>query len=569
MKKTLLTLFTVFVAMISIHAQYKVSTSFESPLYTFSRNNNLPRLKTNLSELNTATMPKQLTNTEVRLMQPTTKSAKSTSAAPVALYRRPAGTYNTGLTTDGNVYYPSFTGNGCTSWKFLNKSISATSYSWTSNGAVFSTDTDGAKEFQIGVYYMPTLTATGTGGTSTYTFGSSETYQMCFSGGYYLPATNAQYYTDSVTSGADFFILGAGQYGSYAYGTGLTIPSLSSTASNAVYSFYEKPIGPLYVDSVYAFIYSASDIPFPDGGKISLTMLKNDDAGNLTNDTIATSTCSKSDLIKLSSKLYVMPFSFKDVDEFGFEIVKGIVINDAFTMKISGFSKTGFDFGFLSDVYNPNAGTASFDINGNIYSWGGEYNLHIDLNTAFTTLYASESNKTLTVHKEGGTARDAEGYVTSLFSTFLPMDEYENQIFDVTTPDWLTVAFDTTYFDSNSIILPVIDASVLPNELTSRTGQVVISCRGASVTINVTQDNATGLFATSDKTVSANKTAEGVQLQYSQAYQKLDIYSLSGQLVKSYSLANSGSFTVRNLQTGSYVFKLTGTSTPVALKLVY
>ena len=128
MKKTLLTLFTVFVAMISIHAQYKVSTSFESPLYTFSRNNNLPRLKTNLSELNTATMPKQLTNTEVRLMQPTTKSAKSTSAAPVALYRRPTGTYNTGLTTDGNVYYPSFTGNGCTSWKFLNKSISATSY---------------------------------------------------------------------------------------------------------------------------------------------------------------------------------------------------------------------------------------------------------------------------------------------------------------------------------------------------------------------------------------------------------------------------------------------------------
>lgn len=498
------------------------------------------------------------------------KSLKASSALPISFYGRPKGTYVTGLTSKGGTFYPSYTGHGCTDWKFMNYSANASSFSWEANGSVFSTDTNAIMQPKIGFYYMPKLTTTNNSGSSSYTFGAAKSSQVIFAGKAFLPATTAQYYTDSTTNNADFYIVNGGNFGNYGFGSGLTIPDISTSASNAIYSFYEKPIAPMYVDTVYAYIYSKSGTPFPVDGKINLYLLKLGADGKVTTDTIAKSTCSKSDLIKLSTYIYTMPFTFKDVDEFGFETLKGIVLGDTFVVKIEGFSATGFDFGFMSDYHNPVESTAAFDINGNMYTWKRKYNFFIHLNAAFTTLYASELNRNVTAPAAGGLAVDAESYITSLYSTFLPVDDNNNVIWEITKPDWVTVNYDSTYYRDYSIVGVAVEAVALPDGVDSRNDVVTIACRGAKTTIYVNQTNGTGILNVAGEELTISKQSENIIVSYPAGYTQIAIYSVNGQLILSSELNNSGKFTFskNSLEKGIYVVKTLGSKNTKSVKLI-
>ena len=172
------------------------------------------------------------------------------------------------------------------------------------------------------------------------------------------------------------------------------------------------------------------------------------------------------------------------------------------------------------------------------------------------------------VHKEGGIALDQDGYVTSLYSTFLPIDENGGSLYEATRPDWVSLAYDTTYYTSNSVVFPVITATELPEGVTSRTGEVVIKCNGAEAKITVTQDNLSGIFSASDKSVTATKSNDNIIVNYPVNYNRLEVYNLSGQLQRSYQLNSSGTHTISDLSRGTYILKVSGELKPVTLKLI-
>lgn len=158
-----------------------------------------------------------------------------------------------------------------------------------------------------------------------------------------------------------------------------------------------------------------------------------------------------------------------------------------------------------------------------------------------------------TVMSEGGVA---------LASTMPYVDDQGFQHMEITCPDWVTIAADTTGYGSTGTFPIRVTAEALPTGMTNRHGWITVSMYGFERGIRIGQGTGwSGVETTvAEAEVSANVVAGDFVLTYGEGVDKVDVYNVAGSLVASYALPANGSFTVpaSDLAKGLYVLNFTG-----------
>ena len=130
---------------------------------------------------------------------------------------------------------------------------------------------------------------------------------------------------------------------------------------------YTKPMSPLYIENIYIPGISAKNNQNPLGDK-ALTMQIVGDSGNM----IAELTVKQEDLINRNNTDYLEPFGtpslwtikFENVidDPVWGELVEPIIINEGFTIMVTGFDQEGVDLGLFGFQADGTEVTAPLDV---------------------------------------------------------------------------------------------------------------------------------------------------------------------------------------------------------------
>lgn len=394
----------------------------------------------------------------VRMRDNVEKVATSAFKAPKKVmadevwYQRPEGTmYFSG---DGYIYHyiPAFvdvtwknmaTDKANAAWSFLNSS--------TGNSYPFSGNDENDLEFEnpkidngyISSFYIPYLTV----GDIDYRFGDSFTdepdvalingdsllwkiTQCNLHGGYWTGFSNGYVFgTDSRTFTSE---------------DGSTFQA----NANAIYEFYQKPIKPLYLSSLYFYIVSQSEVFLPEGTDMKVVISKWDKDNGIgetidemlfnINDTIYSGDITTSEIYK---KYGMFEVKHMEIDDFGLEYQVPVIIDEPFVISIMGFDQPGVDFSLYmcdvmeteSDFYettgfvmptmrsfvNAEDGTPVQGLrycqyidsetskiyneeDGDDYDWTRQYNALIFLNSMYDVVRVYDDFRVMTAPAEGG-----------------------------------------------------------------------------------------------------------------------------------------------------------------------
>jgi len=534
------------------------------------------------------------------------KASRVKNVAVTPLYNRPTGTYIPSMIGNEDPQYlgysystPGFSGSAYSiPWTFRNLSTGATSYSWNWGDSIgVSTAAnidlkDGNNNFLVnGAYYVPTLNAIN--GIDT------VSYQISAGGADYpllYVSTDTRYVgvpdffsntAEGNSNGNSIWYVGAsggtsltGSGQGYFFGTCLrAADGTNGTKVNALVNVYEKPMSPLVIKDVCLFGVSVDgNVPVPTDKFLTLSVIKIDESGQLTTDTLASSQISGADVITDSYKNCYFPFTFVETDpSTGFETPMTLVVNDAFAIVLSGLEQPGMDFGILSDYGNQIDGSSYFmkvdAVTG--ISDGGLYkssttkmNMYFMMNSYFNFLHADSQTQTLNAPANGGSAVDSSNNAGALVYSFFNLtDSVTNDVMvwidNATLPSWLTVSYDDSYYKDYNALIFDFTAEALPVGVTNRSANVVFNSYGAQTTITVIQNAATGLNTLKNRNASVHSNLNSFSLTYTNDFNKASLYNISGQVVAEYELSNSGNYIIStdNLPKGIYVVKFSGAKT--------
>ena len=220
---------------------------------------------------------------------------------------------------------------------------------------------------------------------------------------------------------------------------------------NAIYEFFEKPVKPLYISSIYLYAVTTAETMIPEGKEMKLSFYKAEDGqiGDLIdeiafdmNDTVY---YSKNESYDGDAEPYQAYSLFEvaktEVDWLGTEIQMPVILNDEFCIIISGFEQEGVEWSlYMCDVLNTE--TDSYEKTGRIiptlrsfvrvddgtpiqglrycqyidsetskmyneedgdnYDWTRQYNAGILLNCMYDVISVYPDFQTMTAPVEGG-----------------------------------------------------------------------------------------------------------------------------------------------------------------------
>lgn len=536
------------------------------------------------------------------------KASKITQAAPVAIFKRPSGTYIPSMIGNADPDYLgySYPYSGIAGsaysipWTFRNKSTGATGYSWswgsTSN---YSTDTnvvlkDSESEFlSAGYLYSPELKAGNGPDSASYKIsdGGQTEGAVLYSSTEIMYMGNADYYGNSsekdsygnsitvVTTSSSTQLSGSGE--GYFWGTCLrNQDGTNGTKVQSIVSVYEKPMAPLTIkDICYFGLTDVGVTPVPADKSLTATIIKINEAGQLTTDTIASATISGGEVIVQDQQLVYLPFTFTEKDpETGREAPFTPVITDGFAIILSDISQDGMNFGLFSDYKNTLESTSYFTkadaqtgvSDGKMYkSSSTGMNIYLTMNSYFNYMYVSPETKVLTAPVEGGEAVDAVNNESgAVISTFF----YDVQD-SITTedliwlkdslPDWIDLSYSNEYYSEYGVLIFMFTAEALPAELTERSADITLQSYGAEATITVKQGSSNGLHANKAANTKVIPNVNGYKLFYNNGFKSLQILNTAGQTIETHTLNESGTYQLdtKQLAKGVYFLKLSGSKT--------
>ena len=534
------------------------------------------------------------------------KASRVRNVTPTALYNRPEGTFIPSMIGNEDPQYigysyttPSYFGSAFSiPWTFRNLSTDALSYSWDWGDSLnVSTDENLIlKEKTVdflfnGAFYAPTVKAINGIDTISYQMSAGTAdYPLLNSSLDKQYVGVADYFSNTAegnSNGNSIWYVGAsggtGLSGSgqgYFYGTCLRVADgTNGSKVSSLVNVYEKPMSPMVIKDVCLFGVSVDgNAPVPADKFLTLSVIKIDETGKLTTDTLASSKISASDVITDEYKNCYFPFTFVEIDpETGREAPMTLIVKDAFAIVLSGLEQPGMDFGLLTDYANKIDGSSYFTkvdavtgvSDGGLYkSSTNNMNMYFMMNSYFNYLHADSQTQTLVAPVEGGSAVDKTnnpGVV--IYSFFNVTDSVTNEVmvsYDETTlPSWLTVSYDDSYFKDYNALLFDFKAEALPIGTDKRTANVVFKSYGVQTTITINQDKSTGLETVKNKIASVISTSNSFNLNYTSDFDKAMVYNVSGQLMAEFALPNSGTYSIptNNLTKGIYILKFTGTKT--------
>ena len=287
-------------------------------------------------------------------------------------------------------------------------------------------------------------------------------------------------------NGGDFYRIGAGARGAYAYGTKLIADTATGATADTLLSTVRN-VSPLKINAINIPIYNLNGTTMiPKNGEIKIEIFAADlTMGMIYTDSIlATAVATIDNFQEVQTGRGTIVATFQEEDKFGGMMDVSIVVEGDFVVQLTGYNESGCDFGIYADYYTPGGTT--------MYKVGGKYtpifskssNLAIMYDAYWPVAIASLSQEVLVAPVEGGVALDGE---YSAFAIYTNVHNFEAWMIDEETSDWLGFSLDDSNLETDGYLIGQITSEALPVGMTGRKGAFVIDVDGYKLSIPVVQ----------------------------------------------------------------------------------
>ena len=355
-----------------------------------------------------------------------------------------------------------------------------------------------------GTYYLPyTTDHTLTQGDKTYNikgykyaagnadgaYLASAVSPIIISTGEMIPLTLCGMETDPMNneSGSDFYQIGAGARGAYAYGTNLIADTATKVTADTLISTVRN-LSPLKINAVNIPVYNNQGTTImPEDAEIKIELFAADLTKGIiyTDSLLGEAVATIENFLDLGGKRGTISAVFQVEDILGGMMDAPIVVEGDFVLQITGYNESGCNFGIFADYYTPGGTT--------MYKVGGKYtpifsassNLAVSYDAYWPVAVPVTAAEVLEAPVAGGIAVDSDEEGTySAFAIYTNVYDIEN--WDITADEWLTMAVDTANVSQTGYFVAQVTAEAL-TEGTGRQGVVTIDADGYKVDIVVKQ----------------------------------------------------------------------------------
>ena len=286
-----------------------------------------------------------------------------------------------------------------------------------------------------------------------------------------IPLTLCGMATDPMdnNNGSDFYRIGAGERGAYAYGTDLVIDTLGNTADTIISTV--KNVSPLTISSVNIPVYNVNGTAImPEGGQVKVEIFAADLTKGLiyTDSVLATTVATVENFVEVQSGLGTIVATFQEEDPFGGMMDISVVVEGDFVVQLTGFNESGCDFGIYADYYTP-GGTTLYCVNGKYTPiFSASSNLAIMYDAYWPTVQDLAGN-VMNVSVEGGEAYYVEegNTYTLLYTNVYDVDA----LWSADYPEWMEVEYFLANVGTEEQPEPVVAVFVTVEPLTEGAGR--------------------------------------------------------------------------------------------------
>ena len=287
-----------------------------------------------------------------------------------------------------------------------------------------------------------------------------------------IPITLCGMATDPMNNGngSDFYRIGAGARGAYAYGTKLIADTATGATADTIISTV-KNVSPLTISSVNIPVYNVNGTAImPEGGQVKVEIFAADLTKGLiyTDSVLATTVATVENLVEVQTGLGTIVATFQEEDPFGGMMDVSVVVEGDFVVQLTGFNESGCDFGIYADYYTP-GGTTVYCVNGKYTPiFSASSNLAIMYDAYWPTVQDVAGN-VMNVAVEGGAAYyvEEDNPYTLLYTNVYYVDESWSADY----PEWMEVEYFLANVGTEEVPEYVVAVAVTAEPLTEGTGR--------------------------------------------------------------------------------------------------
>ena len=287
-----------------------------------------------------------------------------------------------------------------------------------------------------------------------------------------IPLTLCGMATDPMNNedGGDFYRIGAGVRGAYAYGTKLIADTATGATADTLLSIVRN-VSPLTISSINIPVYNVNGTAImPEGGQVKIELFAADLAeGKIYTDSVlATTVATVKNLVEVQAGLGTIVATFQEEDPFGGMMDVSVVVKGDFVVQLTGYNESGCDFGIYADYYTPGS-TTVYKVGGKLTPiFSASSNLAIMYDAYWPTVQDAAGN-VMNVAVEGGDAYYvAEGNKYNLLYTNV---YYVDELWSADYPEWMEVEYFLANVGTEEEPEPVVAVAVTVEPLTEGTGR--------------------------------------------------------------------------------------------------
>ena len=287
-----------------------------------------------------------------------------------------------------------------------------------------------------------------------------------------IPITLCGMATDPMNNdnGSDFYRIGAGVRGAYAYGTKLIADTATGATADTLLSTVRN-VSPLNISSINIPLYNVNGTTMiPENAEIKIEIFAADlNSGIIYTDSIlGTTVATVENFLEIQAGLGTLVATFQEEDPFGGMMDVSVVVEGDFVVQLTGFNESGCDFGIYADYYTP-GGTTVYCVNGKYTPiFSASSNLAIMYDAYWPTVQDAAGN-VMNVSVEGGEAYYVEegNTYTLLYTNVYDVDA----LWSVDYPEWMEVEYFLANIGTEEAPEPVVAVAVTVEPLTEGTGR--------------------------------------------------------------------------------------------------
>lgn len=287
-----------------------------------------------------------------------------------------------------------------------------------------------------------------------------------------IPITLCGMATDPMNNdnGSDFYRIGAGVRGAYAYGTKLIADTATGATADTLLSTVRN-VSPLNISSINIPLYNVNGTTMiPENAEIKIEIFAADLTQGIiyTDSILGTTVATVENFLEIQAGLGTLVATFQEEDPFGGMMDVSVVVEGDFVVQLTGFNESGCDFGIYADYYTP-GGTTIYCVNGTYTPiFSASSNLAIMYDAYWPTVQDAAGN-VMNVSVEGGEAYYVEegNKYTLLYTNVYDVDA----LWSVDYPEWMEVEYFLANVGTEEAPEYVVAVAVTAEPLTEGTGR--------------------------------------------------------------------------------------------------